>query len=285
MKKLYEEENIRAIAEKIREKTGSDNTYNTSEMPDGVEEVYSTGYNDGYGDASDVELVLYGTYLLSPTAPNYTKPTKNIGYEFESYSNVYGYFYDAYYDKFVYDKIEKFWFNVHGNIYLYRSGYDEDQTLAFVQKDGQWRAEFEGEYYDFPDERYRVIDFRTPVTVTPEVYNLFMSIVDNSDTTPYSIGANSGGSSGDDSFLNELMEWDLVVNSSVTDVYIFNRHPTKYLITDVVFTIEHPNGDEETEEFSLTIPPYEYDTVEIWNTSGQLNYMDFKKVRFSEDGT
>lgn len=47
-KKMYEEANISAIAEKIREKTGSDTTYKTSEMPSGVEEVYEAGQQSEY---------------------------------------------------------------------------------------------------------------------------------------------------------------------------------------------------------------------------------------------
>ena len=48
-KKIYEEENIRAIAEKIREKTGEGTTYKVSEMPDGIERVYNEGKSQGTG--------------------------------------------------------------------------------------------------------------------------------------------------------------------------------------------------------------------------------------------
>ena len=44
-KKTYEEAKIRAIADKIREKTGDDTTYKTSEMPKGIEAVYTAGQN------------------------------------------------------------------------------------------------------------------------------------------------------------------------------------------------------------------------------------------------
>lgn len=42
-KKVYTEFNIQAIAETIREKTGGETTYNTSEMASGVNEVYEAG--------------------------------------------------------------------------------------------------------------------------------------------------------------------------------------------------------------------------------------------------
>lgn len=65
-KKLYEESRIAAIAEKIREKTGTDETYTTAEMPGGVEAVYEAGaasgggnteaaYNEGYADGQQAE--------------------------------------------------------------------------------------------------------------------------------------------------------------------------------------------------------------------------------------
>lgn len=45
--KVYEDGNIAAIAEKIREKTSGDKTYKTSEMPEGVDEVYDAGIEQG----------------------------------------------------------------------------------------------------------------------------------------------------------------------------------------------------------------------------------------------
>lgn len=46
-RKVYEETNIQAIADKIREKTGGNSTYKTSEMPSGIDAVYSKGYSQG----------------------------------------------------------------------------------------------------------------------------------------------------------------------------------------------------------------------------------------------
>ncbi len=42
-KKVYEESNIQAIADKIREKTSGDLTYKPSEMPNGIDAVYEAG--------------------------------------------------------------------------------------------------------------------------------------------------------------------------------------------------------------------------------------------------
>ena len=71
-KKLYEESRIAAIAEKIREKTGTDETYTTAEMPSGVEAVYEAGAASGGGakvvEEKDVNFYDYdGTLLYSYT--------------------------------------------------------------------------------------------------------------------------------------------------------------------------------------------------------------------------
>lgn len=49
-KKVYEEEKIRAIATKIREKAANNKTYTTEEMPSGIDDVYNEGYDYGYED-------------------------------------------------------------------------------------------------------------------------------------------------------------------------------------------------------------------------------------------
>lgn len=52
-KKKYEEANIQAIAETIRSKTGTDTTYDTSEMASGVNEVYDKGRTDEWSEFWD----------------------------------------------------------------------------------------------------------------------------------------------------------------------------------------------------------------------------------------
>lgn len=47
-KKVYEESKISAIADAIREKTGGDETYTTSQIPYGINEVYKAGQNTGF---------------------------------------------------------------------------------------------------------------------------------------------------------------------------------------------------------------------------------------------
>ena len=78
MKKKYEESNIQAIAEAIREKTGTDSTYNTSEMASGIGEVFEAGKK---AECEEWESRVHGTnrafYIM------YFSSTDWKGYEFK----------------------------------------------------------------------------------------------------------------------------------------------------------------------------------------------------------
>ena len=62
-KKMYEETRIAAVAEKIRELTGTETQYTTGTMPEGVEEVAITGYLAGLTESPLIlpHSVSYGT--------------------------------------------------------------------------------------------------------------------------------------------------------------------------------------------------------------------------------
>lgn len=49
-KKVYESDNIQALADKMRELTGTSTQYTTYDFADGVEQVYNVGYEKGYDD-------------------------------------------------------------------------------------------------------------------------------------------------------------------------------------------------------------------------------------------
>lgn len=51
--KLYEETDVQKIADKIRARAGTPFTYKISEMPDGIEDVYLKGVEDGGGSGID----------------------------------------------------------------------------------------------------------------------------------------------------------------------------------------------------------------------------------------
>lgn len=63
MLKKYEESNIQAIANKIREKTGTDNTYKTSEMASGVDEVFKAGRGDVLDNSKYIEKSAIGKLI------------------------------------------------------------------------------------------------------------------------------------------------------------------------------------------------------------------------------
>lgn len=83
-KKKYEEANIQAIAETIREKTGTEQTYKASEMASGVSEVYDKGRTDEWSDFWDKyqEKGTKSQYLYSFAGHSWTdetfKPKHNI---------------------------------------------------------------------------------------------------------------------------------------------------------------------------------------------------------------
>jgi hypothetical protein len=79
-KKIYEEENIRAIAEKIREKTGSNSTYKTADMPCAIEDVFDAGklqgdgggYGEGYEEGKQAEYDrFWDSFQQNGTRRNY----------------------------------------------------------------------------------------------------------------------------------------------------------------------------------------------------------------------
>lgn len=81
--KVYEESNIFAIADKIREKTSGTSKYTTEEMPDGVAEVYEAGKKSEY-DAFWDEYQTNGTrskYEYAFACYGWTDKTFNPKYD------------------------------------------------------------------------------------------------------------------------------------------------------------------------------------------------------------
>lgn len=61
-KKIYEESNIAAIAEAIREKTGTEATYTTAEMRGGIGKVYDAGFAAGQATGGDTDAAYQEGY-------------------------------------------------------------------------------------------------------------------------------------------------------------------------------------------------------------------------------
>lgn len=80
-KKLYEEETIRGIANKIREKAYTEDQYSTDDMADGIDAVYETGYTDG----SNSVPTQYGgvTAQVTPQMGDSIGPSVSMSYTFD----------------------------------------------------------------------------------------------------------------------------------------------------------------------------------------------------------
>lgn len=69
-KKMFEEARIAAVAGKIRELTGTDTQYTTATMPEGVEDVSTTGYLAGLMEGGKNKAVAFENYATMITELN-----------------------------------------------------------------------------------------------------------------------------------------------------------------------------------------------------------------------
>ncbi|MBE6739702.1 MAG: hypothetical protein E7565_05230, partial [Ruminococcaceae bacterium] len=82
-KKIYEEENIRAIAEKIREKTGGNSAYKTADMPGAIEDVFEAGKSQGGGDS--YYDTFWDNYQQNGNRTNYENAFAGYGWNAETF--------------------------------------------------------------------------------------------------------------------------------------------------------------------------------------------------------
>lgn len=158
-----------------------------AELPLMIDNVYDEGYTVGYGDGyaegeANGKPILYGTYTLAES-PEYIERTSALILDVNDY-DVYAHFL-RYTGNYRYGKVYKFAFNI-SSFSILDTDPDEPATLGYANIGG-WSAYNAGQL-ELPDNRFRAIDFKEPVEVTQEVYDLFMRMVDNTDVTPYEIG-------------------------------------------------------------------------------------------------
>lgn len=167
--------------------------------------VVGTGEVGGGGTAKPV---LYGTYLLKESI-DYSGVSEPIGHSFgEVYDEDYAYCYPAQ----TYDLIER--------SSILHIEFEPDQIgiipnhvdlhLRYQIATGYWEVVQEVDYDEytqpFPAERCRILEFNKPYEVSQEFYDLFMSIIDNTDGTAYGIGHTDGVKTQYDEFWDDYQD-------------------------------------------------------------------------------
>lgn len=134
---------------------------------------------------TEVKPVLYGTYLLTDSV-SLTPPSDRVLFTTNN-SEVYGFYIEA--SEMTYGNVNTIVFGVNGSVQIH---FDRNCYLAY---EGIWRY-YDGEdevFVDVPDERFRIIDIKTPIEVPKDIYDMFMGIVDNDQgQTSYDIGFDEG---------------------------------------------------------------------------------------------
>lgn len=160
----------------------SNNTANLQEI---LEILKTKGATSSGGENNGpTKYTLSGTYVLAEN-PSYATPAKTCQLTLPA-NTVYSFALDLTQNRIV-KYASAAIINFSNFFYI---TYPECNS-ALNWKNNTWFSSSVltgSEIIPFPDNRYRIIDFKAPVEVTQEFYNLFMSIVDNSDTTPYEIG-------------------------------------------------------------------------------------------------
>lgn len=156
------------------------------DFPSKVYEVYETGYNKGYAD-SDGAPILYGTYLLKDFDE---RPTEGVeSREFTETDGVYGYFFDGYnyYQKLIGLVDLDMCFDIYSNT----NATTTSDAIKLIGTKWYWFSD--DAYGELTDDRFRVLDFTKPITVSKPFYDLFMSLIKlKVNFTPYDIGYSEG---------------------------------------------------------------------------------------------
>ena len=210
------------MADAIIDTTERTESFKVSDMPRLIrEDVYNKGYADGEANGTS-EPILYGTYLLRDH-PSITRPSEYVDYSLEGLES-YGFYIVA--SEITYGNIHSIQFGDEGFIYIH---FDRNSYLAY---EGYWRY-YDGEdemFVDVPDERFRIIDIKAPITVSKDIYDMFMRCVDNDqENTSFDIGYDVGFEDGEIAQSDEF--WDNYQNKGKRTFYgdAFNGAGFEYI--------------------------------------------------------
>ena len=225
--------------------------------------------------------------------------------------NVWGWFYDG--QCFNNEQISRIAFGADGSINI----MNDNVTcfLRFYPSKGWMYSNGMTELSDFPDERYRIMDFKNAKTLSQEEYQLMIGIIANNmdDTTPYYIGygvgyregydegsidgrdygyqegfddgydrgyaEGGGGSSADLEALGVLCDWQILGDTGNSDsmVYIFNYHPSYYLRCNIFY----PSGNV----MSAVVAPNSGESVFVQETIASWDTIEIQDVRWTASAT
>ncbi len=186
---------ITAIGDAIIDVAGITEPFDFRDVPRLIrEDVYNKGYADGEANGTS-DPVLYGTYMLKPV-PNYQGVDTDVAVDLDEYE-VYAYFHTP--DSVFYTRIEKMSATKAGFNII---NIDRDTTFTLAGS-----SIWEDGTSNYFNDMCRAIDFRLPVSVSQEFYDIFMSLVDNDDVPPVDIGRQAEYNEFWDAALDPSLNW------------------------------------------------------------------------------
>lgn len=180
-RKVYDEEKIRAIAEKIRECAGTKETFTTEEMPSGVDKVYNAGVEAGKSQGGG-KPTLYGTYVLKEPINREEDLIDRTIEETFTDKGVYAYFYADETKDYRYLAVN--WLHIDGWFYDWAVDVGDVSIFKTIDEFGKWGNSvtniYTGDtiYAEYPDIKGRIIVFTEPTEVSEDFYNLFTATID-----------------------------------------------------------------------------------------------------------
>lgn len=152
----------------------------TDDVTEGVTFTAAGGFKV-VGTRKVSEPILYGTYLLQDN-PRITTPSDTLILDLND-SESYGFYLDG--GDIHYGAISSVEFCDDGTIYV----NIED---TYIEYDGTRWAYYDGltsEFVNPPDDRFKIIDIKVPISVSKDIYDMFLGIVDNDqENTSFDIG-------------------------------------------------------------------------------------------------